>query len=526
MASSPNLAALARDRFSNPKLNSAEEELVRSAPNGTPADCSSGNIPGNGSTDDPSESDKWPAARTIRAELIRWLCVDRQAKQLVDPRGIRIYGARIDDPLDLSSVTVPFPLDLRCCRLMKELNLHSTEMPGLCLQGSWLGSLAADFINVKGAVFLVEGFHATGEVRLIGAQIGGDLDCRGAVLHNPAQAKAENGGTALLADGAVVKGSVFLNQGFQAEGTVRLVGAQIGGDLVCDKAQFDGALILRRASIKDSLRWLEITEPDQATLDVTDASVDTLVDDETSWPLAGKIMLDGFVYRRFSGRAPTDAKSRLHWLARQARFAPQPYRQLAKVFRDEGNASGARKVLFEIERLRRAEQARKWDDPPAHGILLRAMRYVWRCVMVPIWSLVPRWTVGYFYDPGAIALKWLAALIVVGTLLYYGGYTKRIIVPVDKDAYSAFKTKGEPPDYHGVFHPFLYSFENTFQLVKIGQADRWQPDPNPQGSVGHISYRLISAAELLGWFRWFQIVLGWFFTTMLISGFTDIVRKD
>ena len=81
-------------------------------------------------------------------------------------------------------------------------------------------SFNADGVKVVGSVFLCQGFTAEGEVRLVGAQIGGDLGCDGGSFKNP-------GDDALSADGAHVGGSVFLNQGFAADGAVRLPGAKI-----------------------------------------------------------------------------------------------------------------------------------------------------------------------------------------------------------------------------------------------------------------------------------------------------------
>ena len=79
------------------------------------------------------------------------------------------------------------------------------------------------------------------------------------------------------------------------------------------------------------------------------ASVRVLADDMNSWPVRGNLKLEGFVYGRMIGRAPTDAKSRLDWLSRQSSFARQPYHQLAKILRDDGNVTGAQQVLFEME---------------------------------------------------------------------------------------------------------------------------------------------------------------------------------
>lgn len=175
----------------------------------------------------------------IRADLIRWICVDRRAKELVDPSGVRVYGAKVLDAVNLVCVTVPFPLVLVHCRLMAELNLHSADLRALDLQGTQAQFIIADGITVRGNLFLRYGFHSLIEVRLLRAKIGLDLDCGGGAFETIPQARGARSGDALSADGAIVSGSVFLNEGFSAMGNVRLVKANIGGALDCRRAKFE-----------------------------------------------------------------------------------------------------------------------------------------------------------------------------------------------------------------------------------------------------------------------------------------------
>ena len=83
-------------------------------------------------------------------------------------------------------------------------------------------------------MFLNQGFEAEGEVRFVGAEIGGQLNCSGAKLKNA-------GGMALFCDGAKVTGAVFLQEGFEAEGEVRFPDAEIGGALACNGAKLKNA---------------------------------------------------------------------------------------------------------------------------------------------------------------------------------------------------------------------------------------------------------------------------------------------
>ena len=157
---------------------------------------------------------------------------------------------------------------------------------------------------------------------------------------------------------------------------------------------------------------------------------------------------------------PKDALARLEWLDRLNEFAPQPFRQLAKILREEGDYVGARDVSFEMERLRR----KKVDIT----------------MLQRLWSGVLRWTIGFGYYP-SWALRWLFGSMLLGLIFYWGGYSAGGMVPTDATAYCAFRQDHKSlPAHYEHFHASMYSLENSFPLVKLGQIDRWQPDPSPQ----------------------------------------------
>jgi hypothetical protein len=122
---------------------------------------------------------------------------------------------------------------------------------GLSLRGCELGNpgddgiaLFAERIRVDGSVFLDSqhgrGFVADGSLRLSGASITGDLSCAGARL-----GRADRDGTSLMAAQVKVAGNVMLTSlaasaGFSAEGTVNLVGADVAGSLICTGASMGG----------------------------------------------------------------------------------------------------------------------------------------------------------------------------------------------------------------------------------------------------------------------------------------------
>ena len=235
-----SLEQLARARFAS--LSAAELGLVGAAPKGEVAYCGP-NHDDNDPHNDAGKADQWGPERQIRAELVRWLCLDRRARDRVDPSGIAVHAAKVVGGLNLSFITVPFPLQLWRCALTNDANLIQSEIPFLDLGGSWVRSVSVVGANVKGGVFLHNGFRADGPVLLYGAQIGWMLDCRDGTFKNPPK-KGPSGsalalnGLALSAANLTVNGAVFLSKGFRAEGEVRLSDAQIRGTLECAGGAF------------------------------------------------------------------------------------------------------------------------------------------------------------------------------------------------------------------------------------------------------------------------------------------------
>ena len=648
------LKKLAEERFS--ELSVAESQMLRASVSGDIAWCG----PSDQTRDpnnDPSSAQEWGPEREIRAEMLRWLCVEKTAENQVDPRGVRVFAAKISGLLDLNDTSVRFPIALGRCRFTHDIWLRLARLRALSLEGSCVQSVKADSLAVDGSVLMCEGFiangsvslpdaqiggglschlgtfknpgriqvqesgvalvadrakikgsvhlrraHFEGLVRLVGAQIDGNLSCNGGIFKNPAQKDLSESGIALLADCITVKTGIFLNDGFTAEGLVRLVGAHIDRTLDCQGGTFknaaqeqvpasgsalmlDGTLVrgdvlfrtgfsahgsvfmagvridgvldchggifanseppvtrtsggalradgvsvqgsvflgdgfvakglvalvgvqialdldctggtfdgidAQRASINGALFWRQTINPENTLLNLRDASVGSFVDDCESWPI--KLALDGFIYGRIAGGAK-DIKGRLEWLRLPESFSPQPYRQLASFLRQEGDTEGSRQVLYEMERhIRRNGK---------HGWLARLVSEVFRL------------TIGYGLYPRR-ALWALLVLVMMGWGAYHYGYSAKAMAPTNKDAYAEFHDRGEPPKHYQHFFAFIYSAENCFPLVNLGQKEFWTPDPNQQGH-----------ALFLRWIRWIQIVSGWLLATFFVVGVTGIARKD
>ena len=266
---------------------------------------------------------------------------------------------------------------------------------------------------------------------------------------------------------------------FQATGTVRLVGAEIHGDLDCSGGQFRNgngdALVLERTRIDGELFFTEGFKAEGGVI-LSNTSVTVMADDHACWPTSGQLTLDGFTYRSLE---PNDVNSRLQWLRLDASGATQPYRQLARVLQDSGNAKGAREVLIAMERKLSSQEWSRW---------LKAL-------------------IGYGYKP-VNAVWLLLALWFIGAFLCSQSYQARMMVPADKDVYVMFKAGKAPPAYYSQFQPVVLSLENTFPVIKLGQVERWQAD----------------SQSAIRWFIWVQILLGWLFATLFVAAVSGIVQ--
>jgi hypothetical protein len=592
-------------------LTPAERRLLARVADGEEADFSA---PDEGQND-PTQGAAWGPERTIRAAFLHWLCTDAQAAACVPPKGIRIRGARIEGPLDFEGATLLHRLSLIRCAIPEGILLTDARARRIDLSGSYIrglhadglaaegdlvlsglicagevrllrariggnlectgarlenpngNALSADGMTVEGDVFLRQGFHATGEVRLLGAHIKGQLICTGARLENPngdalsadgmtveggvflrqgfhatgavrllgariggnlecIGARLENpNGDALSADGMTVEGDVFLRQGFHATGEVRLPGARIGGNLECTGARLEnpngdalsadgmtvegdvflderfhatGAVRLRGARIRGRLVCTEarFENPNGIALNLEHARLGGIEDDEGSWPQRGRLRIDGLEYEGFAGdRTPTDARRRLEWLRRQLPdFRPQPYDQLARVFRRMGREADAVEVLIA-----------KQEDLIRYGKLSLWGRLTRRILGV---------TIGHGYRSGR-ALLWSLAFVIAGALIFGWANARGLMAPSSPEILTdpLYRAGGTiPPDYPR-FQALAYSLDAFLPIVDLHQESFWLPDAGkPFGALVRL-------------YLWIHIAAGWFLSTLFVSGVTGLVRR-
>jgi hypothetical protein len=226
MSNAEKLVRLAKERFGS--LSATEEEFFRKVGSGEAFNRSSGDA----AADDPANSDQWGEERKLRSELLEWVCTDGEASGLVSRKGVEIIGVRFDDEVDLKYAQMGFPLFFSKCDFREEINLQMASLRSIYLGGSHTKNIDGDSLAVEGDLWLNAGFCAMGEVRFIGAKVGGDVICNKGKFLN---AK----GMSLNCDRIKVKGGVVLGDGFKAEGEVCFSGATVGRGLDCEKGNFN-----------------------------------------------------------------------------------------------------------------------------------------------------------------------------------------------------------------------------------------------------------------------------------------------
>ena len=427
------------------------------------------------------------------------------ADGLVVARSLRAVGATIVGDANLRRLHVGDGVDFSEARIAGTVHLPSATIDGdLRLTGASVvapsGAMALnlDLARVGGTVYLDEEsdsasngavkettpFTARGEVRLVLAKIGGNLDCWGGRFDGGGEARADQPADALYANGLQVDGSVFLAHGL----TVR------------------GKVSLRTARIEHYLNIYELGDGQgpafgDAAVDLQACRVGTLNCDTLAWTRPGRLALNGFQYDRIElvkqqgdveTQLPLHEADLLAWLKLPSGepFFPQTYEQLATVLHREGYENQAREVLIRKEQ-ELGLRAHSWRER------------LWYRVLGP--------AIGYGHDP-LRGLKWLLAVWLVGAAVFGMAHRRGLLASPAALEAPAAATAGDD-SARPWLQPLIYALDVLVPLVDFGQARQWVPDHRRPGGVA------------LQWFHWCLIVVGWTLTTLVVAGITGLVRR-
>lgn len=399
--------------------------------------------------------------------------------------GVRADGAQIEGRVNLRRSRLEGRSSFIGARVGGAFECENTDFlnpGGNCL--------ALDGAHIAGTFGLTDGTRAEGVVRLWGTTVGGTITMTGSRLNDP--------DVALLLDSALITGNVLLGHGFVARGTVSLCNADIGGSVNCQHGLFehpdaalllDGATIGRRLYMDDGFRAV-------GAVSFVHTHAAGFEDERDCWPES--MYMDGFEYERLYGQNRS-WRSRSEWLRRQVEPSPQPYIELAKVYRATGHERPARKILI--------ERHNALLNPPDHWKphLPRGIKGL----AAKAWRYFLRYTIGHGYEPWRI-VWWALPLLVAMSFAYTGARHDNVMKPTGQtDATASACTHDYP-----CFQPVVYALDTMLPIIDFGQADKWAPDQNRQ------------PGRTLALWTWFTIGAGWVFATLVAASFTQAVRRE
>jgi hypothetical protein len=546
-------------------LHPIENELLRrSAPFGELLDRGAG----------PYELDVmqgWGVERTIRADVLRYLLMEGEYG--VSVKGVRLRGIRISGELDLQGGPMRCQLRLTDCYLdsakpvcldhvtASVLDLTGCHMPGLSgelltademdIRGSTLtGPLTLMGANIRTQLvcsdanfegkddlgYSLQAFDARigdvlldnatteGGVSFAGAEITGFLSCDDATLGK------NIGGQSISASPPVKAGTMSL-RGMEAAGSVDIGAAEIARQLLCTDTKLgtdnegrslmasmivatdafldgdfatQGAIRLDRARLSRSLSWVP-SEQIQGSLNLTNATVGELLDywsrdrPNGNWPGSGRLSLDGFTYDWVGRDTGANEKDRLSWIRSQyaadsAKFSTQPYEQIAAIYRQTGQDAAARRIAI----ARRVDLRRYGDLTPLRKI--------------SNWLLYTTIRYGYATWRAGVALC-LLYVAVAGLALV--ARDLNLVVPVGNiQGLSSVPVATHCTASYPCFYPAGYAIDTMIPIIDVHQAGNWG----------------INGSAPWGWIwvtgTWIATGLGWALATLLVAGYTGIVRQQ
>ena len=453
-------------------LLAAEEQLLACCRAGCPATISEA-VP-----------DKGPGVR-IRGDFVRFLALGGDEAAPAHEAGLAIEGAYIEDRLDLAGCHVKGALRFSRCRFEEEVWADSSTILSLSFDGSHLPGLTLESAEILSSLYLSSGFRSTGQVRLVGAQIGGNLECD--------EGSFEHDGIALHGQCMNVARAFMLRDVKAVSGDFMLVAAHVG----------------------------------------------TLADQLASWQKAKNVVLDGFTYDRIDS-LDIAASKRLAWLRLQNPmqygevFWPQPWEQLAKVLREMGHVEDAKQIgigkQLEVRKLglvgQRPLLGVSWLQKTVNRTLNALHRFLHRTYGV---------LAGFGYRP-LKTVGWMVMVWLICGAAFMMAARSGLIAPTNASLYTnqdlqqcGFGNEGLgvawtecarlPPEY-SPFDPFVYSLDVILPLLDLKQENEWRP-------VVHDAHgNELSFGHALRFLMWFEILFGWITSLLLVSALGKLVQKD
>lgn len=333
--------------------------------------------------------------------------------------GIDIEHAVITGPVDISGADIDQIVSMKRCEFDDEIRLNFARIRTLFLDGSSVRRLCGVRAQIATSIYLRSSrlrdetadirrgriaarsnkrflnFEAPGGVDLSGSKITGALSARGAMIGFMQQ--DSECGTPIsipryalnLADAEIE--SIILGPKDEPSSD---------DERGIDRCVVRGGISLQRARCR------------------------SFNDDEHLYDgLQHPLVLRGFRYEGLGRLSPKDVEFRRKWLKRDAdrdeRFDPQPYEQLAKVLRAQGEAHSAHTILIKKNREQLRQKAPETKKASLRSLMYRMGNGLKRLLMEPI---------GYGYRPHQL-IPYMLVIVLAGGIVFNYAYLKGQVAP-------------------------------------------------------------------------------------------------
>lgn len=392
------------------------------------------------------------------------------------------------------------------CDAEGQVSFQAAEIGGVFIaRGTFANpggvALKLDGASLLGGVYLdknptdaqgSQGFEAEGEVSLVKAEVKGELNCRGGCFGGPAlNGDPADTRNALSAEEAFIKGDVLLGEGFRADGLVHLGGSTIEGGVDCGGGMFGNpqpgrAALITRGMKAGRFLWRP-REPVVGAVDFTDTQVSVFVDSKTTWPCRGNLKLRGFEYVSIRTKEGEDDEG-------------QELKARDRVDWLDLSSDYSPQPYEHLASVYRA----LGDEKSARTVRIAKENARRKKGQLSIWQrLVATWlwiTVGYGYRAW-LALVWLGGLWLAGVALLTLG-------PESHHAMSSLGTT------HVAFHSWIYALDVLLPIVNLHQRD----------------YFVANTGHHLGWLYEghyaVSVVAGWLLAAALVASVAGVWKKD
>jgi|GEM_PF-3519697 len=472
------------------------------------------------------------------------------------PNGFALYAyqAEINGDADFGVLNED-PFRATGMILFIEASVTSLNMSNALLDNRNGPTLNGNRMKASGRVVL-DGLNSTSRVSFIGASMG-QLSVQGANLRlnnavevvddaddftdfETSTATVTYSHVVLSFELVKVRGGIKIGGGSSFSGSTVWLGAQVGGDFNVEDVSFLGgkeAFFANQLKVGGTFRLRNIDWGDGAKVSLRMATVMELDDLPNCYPMTrneaspsgsyeigiGTLDITGFVYQQFKdssfnrnfesmvdGQEWTHVE-RLKWIARQThqrnhdettegQYSPQPYLQLAEVYRQMGKDHERRKVL-----RRQQQDLREWGELSRPG--------KW-------WSRIVDILTGYGYESWralvAIVLIYLLSVSLTTAVRDHGG-----LVATGNTASYVVSAHGEKAvqatsctSYYPCNSSWLFPVDAAIPVINLHQSDFWSfNSANPWGDYGEILFSLLS-------------ILGWGFTSLLIAASAGLIKQN